>query len=53
LDDRVTVEPAAQGDYTAATKQNSNDDADNQTRIALFGLFFGGNRHFRHDFFSF
>lgn len=53
LDDGVAEEPTASDDGTAAAQQNCDDDADDKSLVVLFGLLFGGNRHFRHDFFSF
>jgi len=54
LDDGVAEEPTASNDRTAAAKQNDHNDADDETLVVLLGLFFiGGDRHFRHDDFSF
>jgi hypothetical protein len=54
LYDGVAKEPTASDNGTTAAKQDYNNDTDDEPLIALFGLFFiGGNRHFRHDFFSF
>jgi hypothetical protein len=52
LKNSVAVRPGETTNDTAATQQNNDNDADDQGGIALFRLFFGGNGHFGHDFFS-
>ena len=51
LYERIAVEPTAQGDNATTAKQDYNNNADDETRIALLGGFRTA-RHFIHDFFS-
>jgi len=51
LDERIAIKPTADGDNATTAKQDYNNNADDETRIALLGGFRTA-RHFIHDFFS-